>query len=530
MKTGLDRAGGLAALADSAEWDMVIIGGGATGLGTALDAAARGYRTLLLEGHDFAKGTSSRATKLVHGGVRYLAQGNIPLVRHALHERGRLLANAPQVTRRQGFVVPCYRWWDMAFYGAGLFAYDLLAGRLGLGRSRLLSRAEVMRRLPTVKKKGLVGGIHYYDGQFDDSRLAITIAASAADHGATLLNYLRVTGLLKQDGKVAGVTARDMETGTDYTVRAKSVVNAAGIFMDAIRHMDRPDLAEGLSLSQGIHLVLDPAFLASDDAILIPKTADGRVLFVLPWLGRTVIGTTDTPIETASLEPHALESEIAFLLDHAAHYLTRAPSRSDVLSVFTGIRPLVKVKGASGTSAVPRDHVLMVSDSGLVTITGGKWTTYREMAEQTVDAAAKVGQLAPVPCPTMDLHLHGWVPRDADAGPLTPYGADAPKVRAVLSEQPGWAAPMHPDLPYALGEAAYAARHLMARTVEDVLSRRTRALLLNAKAAVAAAPAVAQVLAAELNRDADWAQAQVVAFTELATVYTLSVNSTSPNR
>lgn len=519
MNMGLDRAAGLAALAAGGTWDMVVIGGGATGLGTALDAAARGYRTLLLEGHDFAKGTSSRATKLVHGGVRYLAQGNLHLVRHALHERGRLLANAPQVTRRQGFVVPCYRWWDMAFYGAGLFAYDLLAGKLGLGRSRLLSRAEVMRRLPTVRTDGLVGGIHYYDGQFDDSRLAITLAASAADHGATLLNYVQVTGLLKQSGRIAGVTARDRETGTDYTIAARSVVNAAGIFMDEIRHMDQPDLADGLSLSQGIHLVLDPGFLASDDAILIPRTADGRVLFVLPWLGRTIIGTTDTPITAASLEPQALEGEVEFLLDHAARYLTRAPVRSDVLSIFTGIRPLVKVKGASGTSAVPRDHVLMVSDSGLVTITGGKWTTYREMAEQTVDAAARTGHLAPAPCPTADLRLHGWAQRGGDAGPLSAYGADAPNVRAVLAEQPGWADPMHPHLPYALGEAAYAARHLMARTVEDVLSRRTRALLLDARAAAHAAPAVAHVLAAELDRDAAWVDAQIAEFRALAEKY-----------
>ncbi|MFV3126549.1 glycerol-3-phosphate dehydrogenase/oxidase [Niveispirillum sp. KHB5.9] len=516
MSTGLDRAGGLARLDEGSEWDIVIIGGGATGLGTALDAAARGYRTLLLEGHDFAKGTSSRATKLVHGGVRYLAQGNIHLVRHALHERGRLLANAPQVTRRQGFVVPCYRWWDLAFYGIGLFAYDLLAGKLGLGRSRLLSRAEVLKRLPTVRDENLRGGILYYDGQFDDSRLAATIAASAADHGATLLNYVRVTGLLKQGDKVAGVTARDMETGTDYRIKAKAVVNAAGIFMDEIRRMDRPDLDTGLSLSQGVHLVLDASFLSGDDAILIPKTADGRVLFVLPWLGRTVVGTTDTPIQTASLEPHALESEIEFLLSHAAHYLKRPPARFDVLSVFTGIRPLVRVKGASGTSAVPRDHVLMVADSGLVTITGGKWTTYREMAEQTVDAAARAGGLAPVPCPTAGLHLHGWKERGGPADPLSAYGADAPLVRAVLAEKPGWDAPMHPNLPYFLGEAAYAVRHLMARTVEDVLSRRTRSLLLDARAAAEAAPAVAAILAAELGRDEAWVAAQVAEFRALA--------------
>lgn len=511
-----DRAAGLAQLAKDREWDLVVIGGGATGLGTALDAAARGYSTLLLEAHDFAKGTSSRSTKLVHGGVRYLAQGNIHLVRHALHERGRLLSNAPQVTHRQAFIVPCYGWWEMVFYGAGLFAYDLLAGRLGLGRSRLLSRAEAIRRLPTVKRQGLTGGVLYYDGQFDDSRLALTIAQTAADHGAVLLNYVAVTGLTKKDGRINGVTARDEETGSDYRIRARAVVNAAGIFMDDIRRMDQPDLPGGLSLSQGIHLVLDPAFLGGDDAIMIPKTEDGRVLFVLPWLGRTIIGTTDTPIPQASLEPHALESEIAFLLDHAAKYLTRPPSRADVRAVFTGIRPLVKVKGASGTSAVPRDHVLMVSDSGLVTITGGKWTTYREMAEQTVEAAARAGGLSPVPCPTAGLRLHGWVERADAADPLMSYGADAPAVRAVLTEQPGWDARLHPDLPYFLGEAAYAARHLMARTVEDVLSRRTRALLLNARAAAAAAPAVAEILAMELGRDRDWVERQVTAFQALA--------------
>lgn len=515
MNNGLDRAAGLDRLAGGGQWDIVIIGGGATGLGTALDAASRGYRTLLLEGHDFAKGTSSRATKLVHGGVRYLAQGNIHLVRHALHERGRLLSNAPHLTRRQAFIVPCYRWWDMAFYGAGLLAYDLLAGRLGLGRSRLLSRGQVMRRLPTVKSDGLVGGVLYYDGQFDDSRLAITIAASAADHGATLLNYVRVTGLLKQGGRIAGVTARDMETGAEYKVQAKAVVNAAGIFMDEIRHMDQPDLADGLSLSQGVHLVLDASFLSGDDAIMIPKTADGRVLFVLPWLGRTLVGTTDTAIPQASLEPHALESEITFLLSHAAQYLTRAPARSDVLSVFAGIRPLVKVKGASGTSAVPRDHVLIVSDSGLVTITGGKWTTYREMAEQTVDAAARSAGLPALPCPTAGMHLHGW--KDRADGPLAAYGIDADAVRAVLAEQADWGALLHPNLPYFLGEAAYAARHLMARTVEDVLARRTRALLLDAAAASAAAPAVAQVLASELGRDDAWIAAQVQEFQALAT-------------
>lgn len=512
----LDRATGLDRLDKTAEWDLLVIGGGATGLGIALDAAARSYRTLLLEGHDFAKGTSSRSTKLVHGGVRYLAQGNIHLVRHALHERGRLLGNAPQVTHRQGFIVPCYRWWELGFYGVGLLAYDLLAGRLGLGRSRLLSKAAVKRRLPTINGQGLCGGILYYDGQFDDSRLALAIAQSAAAQGATLLNYLRVTGLVKRDGKVKGAHATDMESGRTYEIQARAVINATGIFTDDIRHMDRPDQPDGLSLSQGVHLVLERSFLAGDDAILIPKTRDGRVLFILPWLGRTLVGTTDTAIDVASLEPKAQEQEIDFLLAHAAHYLRRAPVRADILSVFTGIRPLVRSSDQQATAALARDHTLLIAESGLVTITGGKWTTYREMAEQTVDAAAAIAGLASVPCPTQPLHLHGWVEKADPTDPLGAYGADADAVRAVLAEQPGWAQPMHPNLPYALGEAAYAARHLMARTVEDVLSRRTRALLLDARAAVEAAPVVAAILAAELGRDTEWITDQVAGFRQLA--------------
>lgn len=520
----LDRGQAIARLdaAPDQVWDLIVIGGGASGLGTALEAAARGYSILLLEAHDFAKGTSSRSTKLVHGGVRYLAQGNIGLVMDALRERGRLLANAPHVTRKQPFVVPAYRWWDALFYGAGLLAYDLLAGRLGLGRSRLLSRDEAIRRAPTVKRAGLKAGILYYDGQFDDARLAITLALSAAEAGALLLNHAPVTGLVKQDGRLTGVTFRDKETGVMRTAHARAIVNATGLFTDETRRMDDPARTSTLSLSQGVHLVLDRSFLPGDDAVMVPKTADGRVLFAVPWHDRAVIGTTDTPIPTIALEPRPLEQEIEFLLTHAALYLEKAPTRADVLAVFTGIRPLVKAAGVSGTSAVPRDHLIITDPSGLITLTGGKWTTYRKMAEQTVDKAAALADLAPVPSPTATRRLSGWV---ADAGdyddPLTVYGSAAQGVRDLMASHSDWAAPLHPDLPYPTALVIHAARAEMARTVEDVLARRTRALLLNAHAALAAAPRVAALLAAELGRDEAWQQDQVAEFAATAAAHIL---------
>lgn len=503
-------------------WDLVIIGGGASGLGVALEAAARGYSALLLEAHDFAKGTSSRSTKLVHGGVRYLAQGNIGLVMDALRERGRLLANAPHVTRKQPFVVPVYRWWDAAFYGAGLMVYDLLAGRLGLGRSRLLSRAEVLRRAPTVKQAGLKAGILYYDGQFDDARLALTLGLSAAEAGAVLVNHAPVTGLLKQDGKVTGVRFVDSETGIERTANARAIINATGLFTDQTRHLDDPSRPSTLSLSQGIHLVLDRSFLPGDDAVMVPKTADGRVLFAVPWHDRTIIGTTDTPIPEIALEPRPLEQEIEFLLTHAALYLEKAPARADVLAVFSGIRPLVKADGVSGTSAVPRDHLIITDPSGLITLTGGKWTTYRKMAEQTVDRAADLAGLPPVPSNTADRHLAGWVEKAGDyADPLTVYGADAGAIRALMASDPALVAPLHPRLPYPTALVIHAVRAEMARTVEDVLARRTRALLLDAAAALESAPKVAALMAAELGRDETWQRQQVEAFAATAAAHHL---------
>lgn len=503
-------------------WDVIVIGGGATGLGTALESVSRGYRTLLLEQSDFAKATSSRSTKLVHGGVRYLQQGNVSLVMEALKERGRLLQNAPHIAHNLPFVVPVYEWWDGPFYGVGMKLYDMLAGKLGLGPSKLLSREETLKRLPNVESKGLKSGVIYHDGQFDDSRLAVSLAQSIADGGGVPLNYVKVTSFKKRGKHITGVNARDMETGEDLEFDGRVVVNASGIFSDVTRQMDDPAEESLMAPSQGVHLVLDRSFLPGESAIMVPKTADGRVLFAVPWHGRTIVGTTDTAVKDVSLEPRAQADEIQFLLEHAAIYLDRDPSREDVLSMYCGIRPLVRSPGDKGTAALARDHVLMISDSNLVSITGGKWTTYRKMAEDTVDAAALVAGLEEQPSRTKALRLHGWAktPHETD-GLLSLYGSDGPSVRRVMREKPGWDEPLHPNLPYFVGEVAWGARREMARTVEDVLARRTRSLLLNARASIEVAPKVAEILAAELGKDEAWQKAQVQEYEANARGYVL---------
>ena len=503
-------------------WDVIVIGGGATGLGTALESVSRGYRTLLLEQSDFAKATSSRSTKLVHGGVRYLQQGNVSLVMEALKERGRLLQNAPHIAHNLPFVVPVYEWWDGPFYGVGMKLYDMLAGKLGLGPSKLLSREETLKRLPNVESKGLKSGVIYHDGQFDDSRLAVNLAQSIADGGGVPLNYVKVTSFKKRGKHITGVNARDMETGEDLEFDGRVVVNASGIFSDVTRQMDDPAEESLMAPSQGVHLVLDRSFLPGESAIMVPKTADGRVLFAVPWHGRTIVGTTDTAVKDVSLEPRAQADEIQFLLEHAAIYLDRDPSREDVLSMYCGIRPLVRSPGDKSTAALARDHVLMISDSNLVSITGGKWTTYRKMAEDTVDAAALVAGLEEQPSRTKALRLHGWAktPPETD-GLLSLYGSDGPSVRRVMREKPGWDEPLHPNLPYFVGEVAWGARREMARTVEDVLARRTRSLLLNARASIEVAPKVAEILAAELGKDEAWQKAQVQEYEANARGYVL---------
>ena len=500
-------------------FDFAIIGGGATGLGIAVDAAARGWRVMLCERGDFASGTSSRSTKLVHGGVRYLRQGHVPLVLDALRERGRLAANAPHLVRELAFVIPTYAWWEGPFYGLGMKVYDGLAGRLGFGPSRHLSREETVALLPTVEREHLTGGVIYHDGQFDDARLALNLAQTAAAHGAALLNYAPCTGLLKVRGAVVGVEIRDAETGAEFTVRARVVINATGVFVDAVRRMDEAGAGEMVAVSQGIHVVLPRRFLPGDTALMVPRTADGRVLFAVPWHGRVVVGTTDTPRPAPEAEPRALEEEREFVMEHARRYLAQDPTEADVLSVFAGQRPLVRAGGGAGTAALSRDHAIVVSASGLLTITGGKWTTYRRMAEDAVDRAQALAGLAARPCVTAELSIHGATRAEIRAENLQPYGADAAALAALIASDLAWAQPLHPALPYQRGEVAWHARHEMARTVEDVLARRTRALLLDARAALEAAPLTARLLAAELDRDLAWERAQVAAFTALARGY-----------
>ena len=506
-------------------WDIAVIGGGATGAGVALDAAARGFDVVLVEAHDFGKGTSSRSTKLVHGGVRYLEQGNIPLVMSALKERGLLRQNAPHLVHDLAFVVPNYSWWEAPFYGIGLKLYDLLAGKYGFGASKLLSKEETLERLPGLEPEELRGGVVYYDGQFDDSRLLIHLMMTAADHGAVVANYCPATGLLRDDdGYVNGLMTRDAETAEEFSIPARVVINATGVFTDEVRRMADSNADPLMVTSQGIHLVFDRSFLKSDTALMVPRTSDGRVLFVIPWHDHAVAGTTDTPVDAPSLEPKPLDEEIAFILETAGRYLSRPPARDDVLAVYVGLRPLVKSGGEGKTSAISRDHVIHVDTSGLLTITGGKWTTYRHMAEDTVDHAITLGRLRDEPCPTRSLKIHGYLECAESAecreDPLGVYGADGEKIRALAAD-PALAQQLHPALPYIGAEVVWAAREEMARSIEDVLARRTRALFLNARAAMQMARPTARLMAQELGRDDAWIAAQVKQFCELAKQYTV---------
>lgn len=511
-------------LSDPAKvWDVIVIGGGATGLGTALDSASRGYKTLLLEQIDFAKGTSSRSTKLAHGGVRYLAQGDISLVVEALHERGLMLKNAAHLVKNETFIIPNYEWWGGIFYSIGLTLYDLLAGKLGFGRAKYLSKKEVVKRLPTIQQKGLYSGVAYHDGQFDDSRLAVNIAQTALEQGATVLNYFKVGGLTKNEqGKLSGVVATDMETGTEYQIKGKTVINATGVFADEILQMDKPGDQAMLRPSQGIHLVVDMKFLPAEDALMIPKTSDGRVLFAVPWHDKLVIGTTDTPLKQHSLEPVALEEEIEFIMRTADQYLIKAPTREDVKSMFAGLRPLAAPQnGSEKTKEISRSHKIFVSVSGLITITGGKWTTYRKMAEDTVNKAIQVGKLENRPVKTKDLAIHGSTANVNRNDHMYVYGTDRDALLALVNENKAWGEKLDPRADYIAAEVVWAVRNEMARTLEDVLARRVRILFLDARMAIDVAPKVAALIATELNKDAQWEKDQVTTFVKLAQSYLL---------
>lgn len=518
----IDRAsGGL--------FDVIVVGGGATGTGTAVDAASRGYSVLLLEQGDFAKGTSSRSTKLVHGGVRYLQQGNISLVREALHERGLMYDNAPHLVSSLAFVVPRYKWWEGPFYGIGLKLYDLLAGKLNLEPSRSLSPEATLAEIPNLESKGLEGGTEYHDGQFDDARMCIALARTAVDHGAIVINHAKVVSLQRDESDhICGVSFQDMETGERHAASGSVVVNATGVFANAVRTMEDPESLSVVEPSRGVHLVLDASFLQGDAAIMVPHTDDGRVLFVIPWHGRCLVGTTDAQAPEAVLEPRATSDEVDFILRNASRYLSRDPDRSDVLSVFAGLRPLVRHEGQA-TKRISREHEVLVSRGGLVTIIGGKWTTYRRMAADVMDHAIDVSGLERRACRTESLRLHGWMDRDDPSLPaedwLRVYGSDAAEVSRVCSEIDGGWEPLHERLPYPLGVVAYAVRQELARTVEDVLARRTRSLLLDARAASSCASRVAAVIAGELGRTAEWAESQAAEFRELASGYLLDPES-----
>ncbi|MBX7172632.1 MAG: glycerol-3-phosphate dehydrogenase/oxidase [Pyrinomonadaceae bacterium] len=477
------------------DWDIIIIGGGATGIGCAVDAASRGYEVLLLEQHDFGKGTSSRSTKLVHGGVRYLEQGNISLVMEALKERGILRQNAPHLVEELAFIVPNYEWWEMPFYGVGLKIYNLLSGKYGFGKSQILSKSETLKRLPTIKKEGLRGGVIYFDGQFDDTRLLINLAQTAHQQGATLLNYARVFQLTKdEDGLISGVNFVDEQTGQLHQIKAKAVINATGAFCDKVRQFSEKQAEKIIAPSQGIHLTFDRSFLPTDTAIMIPHTSDGRVLFAIPWHNHTIVGTTDTPVEKVELEPKALDEEIEFILATAKEYLHKPPTRDDILSVFVGIRPLVKAGDAKSTSSLSRDHTIEIDKSGLVTITGGKWTTYRNMAEDCINQTANLVGLPEKECVTKTLKIY----------------------QSPINE----GEKLHPDFDYTIEDILCAIREEMALSVEDVLARRTRILFLNAKAALEIAPQIAEIMAKELGKDETWKIEQLNSFQKVAECYT----------
>ena len=517
----MNRNESIQQLNNTTQWDIIIIGGGATGLGSAVDAASRGYKTLLLEKYDFAKGTSSRATKLVHGGVRYLEQGNIRLVREALMERGRLLKNAPHVCHTLSFVVPFYKWWQKVYYGFGLTVYEWLSGKWSLGKTKLLSKTGALKRLPGLASEKLNGGVLYFDGQFDDSRLAINLAQTATEHGATVINYVGVTGFIKEGNIIKGVIAKDEINGAQFEIRAKVVINATGVFADNLLQLAEGHKEQTIAPSQGIHLVVDKHFFEGNAGMMVPKTDDGRVLFAIPWHDKLLLGTTDTPVENIVAEPTALKEEIDFVVSHFNRYASSSIGYNDVKSVFVGLRPLAKSSNTKETAVMPRDHHVAVLPSGLIHVTGGKWTTYRSMAEHAVDKAVQSAGLNSADCKTKNLQIHGWVARNEE-GHLSIYGADAAAIKRIAAEDMAMAEKIHPNYPYTKAEIKWMIANEMTVTVEDILARRIRLLFLDARAAITAAPVVAAIMAKEMGKNQVWVDEQVDAFTKLAGGYLLN--------
>lgn len=505
-------------LKNQSDFDVIIIGGGATGLGCAIDSASRGYKTLLLEKYDFAKGTSSRATKLVHGGVRYLAQGNIRLVREALFERGRLLRNAPHVCKKLAFVMPTYHWYDKLYYGLGLWLYEFLSSKLSLGETKFLTKKKTLEYLPNINAKGLRGGVLYYDGQFDDSRLAVNLAQTAIEQQAIVINYLGVTNFIKENNLITGVIAKDSFSDESYQLRAKAIINATGVFADELLTLAEGVTSKTIAPSQGVHLVVEKVFFAGDTALMMPNTEDGRVFFVIPWHDKLILGTTDTSVKKVDFEPLALDDEINFILHHFNKYSNSSITRENVKSVFVGLRPLVKVENEKSTAVMPRDHAIKVLSSGLIHIIGGKWTTYRNMAQHAIDIAQKNANLPIIKCKTKRLPIHGWTENNSISH-FSTYGSDSEKIIDLIKNNPELEKTLHQSHPYTIAEVIWFIKNEMAQTVEDILARRIRLLFLDAQAAIECAPFVAKIMAKEINQNQHWEEVQVNQFVKLAKQY-----------
>ena len=498
-------------------WDLVIIGGGSSGLGIAVDSASRGYKTLLIEKYDFSKGTSSRSTKLVHGGVRYLQNGDISLVIEALRERGIMRKNAPHLVRDLSFVIPSYDWWNSPFYGIGLKIYDMMSGKLGLGPSTLLSREEIIKLIPNVKKNGLKGGVIYHDGQFDDARMAISLAQTAENHGATLINYFGVEDLIKENEMIAGVIARDSIENKTYKIMAKGVINATGVFSDSITNLDIKKRKKTIVPSQGVHIVLDKSFLAGNHAIMVPHTTDGRVLFAVPWNNYVIVGTTDTQIEKSNIEPIPLDEEIKFILKNAGSYMKSAPTFKDIKSVFAGLRPLAAPENnEKATKEISRHHKVTVSTSGLISILGGKWTTYRKMAEDTVNTARSVAGLQERECITHNLTIHGYDYSSNWENPIHFYGTDIEKIENLCSDGNS---SISEKFFISKNQIIWSIRNEMAMTLEDVMARRTRSLFLDARESLKIAPKVLEIMAKEMKKNIDWIKNESANFEKVARNY-----------
>ena len=513
----MDRLKSLKKISKKKIWDLIIIGGGSSGLGIAVDSASRGYKTLLIEKYDFSKGTSSRSTKLVHGGVRYLQNGDISLVVEALRERGIMRKNAPHLVRDLSFVIPSYDWWNSPFYGIGLKIYDMMSGKLGLGPSTLLSRDEIIKLIPNVKKNGLKGGVIYHDGQFDDARMAISLAQTAENHGATLINYFGVEDLIKENEMIAGVVARDSIENKSYQIMAKGVINATGVFSDSITNLDIKKRKKTIVPSQGVHIVLDKSFLAGNHAIMVPHTTDGRVLFAVPWNNYVIVGTTDTQIEKSNIEPTPLDEEIKFILKNAGSYMKSAPTFKDIKSVFAGLRPLAAPENnEKATKEISRHHKVTVSTSGLISVLGGKWTTYRKMAEDTVNTALSVAGLQERECITHNLTIHGYDYSSNWENPIHFYGTDIEKIENLCSEGN---ISISEKFFISKNQIIWSIRNEMAMTLEDVMARRTRSLFLDARESLKISPKVLEIMAKEMKKNIDWIKDESANFEKVARNY-----------